>query len=213
MHVQRFSGPLLALLAALFTACSGSGSSGFTQGSRVSEDAVIQQVIAGQQVGCLERTDLQICYLPAISSGPTPTTPPSPPPIQMRIDILSDVSQLVADCSEFSSTEPDCQFPLAFIARGFSADATFLIATRTADPQGPWRIGPDRGNTRVSTQIELTAVVRTDSFSDTSLAIDVAILVFVGQSPPSLDPTINELADSGADLAFVNALIIDRTLN
>ncbi len=213
MHVQRIGGQLLPLLAALLTACSGSGSSGFTQAPQASEDAVIQQVIEGQQVGCMKKEDLQICYLPATSGpGLTPTvTPPTPSAVQMRIDILSDVSQLVADCREFSSEQPDCQFPLAFVAQGFPPDATFLIAVRTADPQGPWRIGPDRASNRFSNALELTAVVRGNLFGDEGLTIDVAILAFVRQSPPSLPETVNELTVSGADLAFVNEFIITRT--
>lgn len=203
--MPRFSSQWLVLLAGLLTACNGSGSSGFDRVRPSSENAVIEQVIEGQE--CMKTDDLQICFLPATAP------PPTPPPTQMRIELLSDVGQLVADCSDFSSEQPDCQFPLTFLSEGFRSDATFLVAVRTADPVGTWSLGPDRASPLFSNQLELTAVVHGSLLGGDAVPIDVAILAFLVESPPSLPTTFTELAATGADLVFVNEFLVTGTPN
>lgn len=198
--MQRISSQGLTLLVTLLAACNGSGSSGFDRVRPSSENAAIQQVIDAQE--CMKSADLQICFLPAMAPNP------APPPLQMHVELLSDVSALVADCSDFSSAEPDCQFPLLFLAENFPSDATFLVAVRIADPLGVWRIGPDRASPHFSNELELTAVVHGNFLGGDSVPIDMAILAFLGQSPPSFPATLSELADTGADLVFVNEFIV-----
>jgi hypothetical protein len=195
-QVPRISSQWLALFATLLAACNGSGSSGFDRVRPSSENAVIEQVIQGQE--CMKTDALQICFLAATAS----------PAMQMRVELLSDVERVVADCSDFSSEQPDCQFPLAFLAEGFPSDATFLVAVRTTDPVGTWSLGPDRASPRFSNELELTAVVHGTFLGDDGVPIDVAILAFLSESPPSLPPTVTDLAASGADLVFVNEFVV-----
>jgi len=188
---------LVSLLPCVLAACAGgSGSSGFDAAPQ-SESAAISKVLAEQE--CVTFESLQICPV----GGPPNGTPPpthAPPHVTTGLDRATSVGCMPTDAAT-------CTFLLPFSPEGFPPTTTFRIAVHNIAPNGRWHIGETLGTGNANTP-DLAGVDVPQSTPDPDEHVQLAILAFV--DPPHSVPTVvTDLADSGADFAFVtNALTL-----
>ncbi len=189
MHARRWLRMALpiALLGWLAACAGGSGSSGFD----IAESTAITRALTEQI--CVDHRGLMICPADSAAAGPE------------RIDIGLDTATPLT-CFQQLPTGP-CGFTVPFAPLGFPSGTTFRLAARAEQPTGLWQIGTalQRGNDEGPTAPALDAPGAIDLPNPgASLSLQVAILVFLepSQAGPS---AVEELADSGADFAFVTA--------
>ena len=133
----------------------------------------------------------------------TATRPPTATPTGMHIDTSIDGTAPVA-CVQ-TSTPAGCTFTFAFFPRGFPPSAAYRVAVRTAGPAGEWSISSEvapsgpLGASDFETPVTAPGSV---SATDHGASIQVAVLVFE-HPPQSLPSSVQLLADTGADFAFV----------
>jgi len=193
---------LAASVLGLMACAGGSGSSGFDI-SAASEGAAIQRALDKQE--CLERKGLTICPAtegsPAVPGSPTPAPSTTPGPMSSpSIDTQLDHTTSLA-CSLIPASDT-CLLSVLFTPRGFEPDAQFYVAVRTNEAGAPWTINTDgaRSDALGSFDAPLQAPVQ-------SMEIQVAILVF-NTLPATLAIEVVELADSGADFAYVTHVLM-----
>jgi hypothetical protein len=121
----------------------------------------------------------------------------------IRIDTgLTDGSSLPCIPDEGGAA---CRFTLPFAASGFAPTVQFRVAVRLADGRA-WMIGPDLvplGSPAMPSFDAPVDVQAGPAVPTQSLAAQVAVLVFL--TPRSEVPDqVEELAESGADYAFVS---------
>jgi hypothetical protein len=208
----------------VLAACAGgSGSSGF---DITSENVAIQQALDTQH--CVTRKTLTICPAEETLSPPTasptptglpfrtptgtttttptgpaaPTTTPTPTAVP-HVDIGVSPTSGAACVQGDSAT---CTLLVPFAPQGFPPSAQFRVAVRP-DSSAPWTIsaepisrdGPNMEN--LAGAVDLSGVGQVPS---SGVFVQLAILVFL--HPPAVIPAaVTELADSGADYAFVTA--------
>lgn len=196
----RTSLALLVLGAATWlSACAGgSGSSGFDINA-ASEAVTIQRVLDDGE--CRERNRLTICRAdeggtpipatPQPGSSPTPSAAP-------RVDTQLDSSAALA-CVPLADAG-SCRLTVRFTTAGFAPGSTFHIAARSTEEGAAWSIHTtaEAGNDERSALVQVPLQ---------GLEIQIAILVFAG-TPSSVPSTIRELADSGADFAYVTQTLM-----
>jgi len=231
METRLCGSLLLWLLSATLAACAGgSGSSGFDIRS---ENSAIEQALAEQR--CVQRESLSICpaaevtespaptptapstatpsnvspngptpaSTPAATATPTPTaTPPvTTPQVEIHLDRVAAVPCVGSDQGGA------CSFTLPFEAQGFAPEAAFRVATRTVNPDSRWTIGaaslPVGLSNPSSFEGPATVSVPANS-SDARITAQAAVLVFEDPSPGVPD-TVEELADTAAEAAYVTA--------
>jgi hypothetical protein len=212
----RVTGLLLAFTLPGCFEDGGRGSSGFD----ISENAAIRIVLETQE--CFSGTQLTLCPADrspsAAPQSPTPTppaatpnpTPTSTPDTSQRIDTgLANGASIV--CTR-AATDGPCTVAFSFGAFGFPPSATLRVASRLQRPSTPWRLAPPP---------QLDVPGDTPTFS-TTVTIDVpadavdarlqfAVLVFLTE-PNGIAEEFDELARSGADIAFVTAELVLETV-
>ncbi len=222
MHARRHRGfsfaPLafvaLALvpLALVLAACAGgSGSSGFD--AFATENAAITAALDQQR--CVTRKGFTICpadesqaMVPETSPTPVPGRQPTPTTTAPRVDTGVD-STTPIDCAPLD-VPAACTFTVPFAPQGFPPDAVFRVAVRQLEPLSPWRIGPQLGG--VGSPLDFDAPVEVDASTASSsptVAVQIAVLVF-RSSVTAVPSEVKELADSGAEFAFVTTQLVVR---
>ena len=128
-------------------------------------------------------------------STPTPTpamatfTPtPTATPIPVAPSVDTNVAATEITCQS-SGSDDGCVFLFTFQPNGFPSDATYRVAVRTRNPDGPWLVMP---------AVDNSALIEVDDRSQSQ----IAVLVFLHE-PPSVPESVSLLADTGADFAFV----------
>lgn len=214
MQLRRYRGVILGLLgwalAAYVCACAGgSGSSGF---DALPEGAAIQQALEQQE--CVTRRGLMICPAeeasgvvpsgtPPVAAVPTPTPSPQRPHPPHSPVINTGIHDAMPVACFDVGTNLGCLVSVPFTAEGFAVGTEFHVAVRTLEPPGPWIISaspaPNEGPSAPSFDgtVSVAAPVRAPT-----VRVQVAILAF--EAPPTAVPSeVEELADSGADAAYV----------
>jgi hypothetical protein len=196
---------LLLLLGLGLAACSGSGSSGFDgpnndslHPERVAENALIAEVI--QEAACTQVDMRRLCPTDTnlTPTGEQVTTPASntPQPIV---------------CPQGNANTP-CRFALTFTLQGLSPASLFRVAARPVASNVPWRIGDAPELTgaparpRLHADIEVLAPPET---AEADFDIQLAVLV-IADSTAMVPSQFDLLEESGADLAFVTTLTVQR---
>ncbi len=109
-----------------------------------------------------------------------------------------------ADCAA-AAMDGFCGLPFGFTPQGFPVSAAFRVAVRTEPPDGPWQILAEpiaSGSVGMPSFEVLIAVEASADTSGPAVVIQIAILVFL-QEPDLLPLEVRQLADTGADFAFV----------
>jgi hypothetical protein len=125
------------------------------------------------------------------TATPTPTAtpePPSAPGINTNLGSRDSI-----DCEQPSSEAP-CLFVFTFEPVGVPPNASYAVAARTRDPDGPWMLSEAPAN---SAAIE---------FDPGAAHYQIAVLVFL-QPPAGIPEEIDLLGHSGADYAFVTPVL------
>ena len=223
MHARHPLGLTWLLSVLVLAACAGgSGSSGFDN-SPSAENAAISQALDQQR--CVQRPALIICPADQETPSPlpTPTAPgaatgtpvASPTPTvheptvtpQPRVDTGGIDQSGGVDCAP-SPVDNTCRFTLPFAPQGFPLTAMVRIAVRT-DETGRWTIssaGPPNGPLAMPS---FDAPVAVGQAVGTGVPVQIAILVFL-DFPAAIPAEVTELAESGADYAFVTPEISVR---
>jgi hypothetical protein len=197
MYTQRYQWLIWMLPGLLLAACAGgSGSSGFDIVSG-SENAAIQRALAEHR--CITRQGLTIC--PA-NETPLPTSTPQPGVDTGTLDPNGTT------CVEAPSNT--CSFALPFAPQGLPVSAIFRAAVRE-DAGGRWRIGealPSSGTPSAPT-FDAPVTVAAPPTGQGTATVQIAILAFLAPAA-SVPDTVDQLADSGADFAFVTPEVVLR---
>ncbi len=128
------------------------------------------------------------------SRSPTPSA--GPPQVDIGIDPTMPVICAAAEPSG------GCELVLPFVARGFPAAATFRVAVRTINPNGPWVIGEALTAPGAATPSFDAPVVLAAPVAGTGTMAQAAVLVFPNPSA-AVPASVAELVDTGAEAAFV----------
>jgi hypothetical protein len=193
------------LLTTIVAGCvdGGRGSSGFD----ISENAAIMRVLETQE--CISGERLTLCPADqmATPTAATPTPPPGPtatptPISDPRIETGLDGDETI-ECTRHEFGGP-CVAVLAFSARSFPPGAVFRVASRLPESSHSWSLAPPPSpGVPVGEALLFDAEVPLGNGADQPGArVQFAVIVFLS-APESIPPTFSELADSGADLAFV----------
>lgn len=150
---------------------------------------------------------------PGTTSTPTPTItavavesplPTLPPVMQIEASFAGDRA---VDCPPLPRSNA-CLLDFRFTARGFPVDAAYRVAVRE-DPAGSWTILPAPQPLPQGTQpaftnpVEIGLGTGPDAFAP---GFQFAVLVFLAdrEAPP---PSVQRLADTGADFAYVTPVL------
>jgi len=150
---------------------------------------------------------------PPVTPTPTPSLPTAPPPagsptptgtphIDAGVDTTSPIPCAALDTSSV------CSLLVPFAPQGFGPDAVFRVAVRSLEPNARWMIGaePIPVGTASAPNFDATVAVQTSVHTPSAgVAVQIAILVF---HPGAMIPAeVDELAESGADFAFVTTTL------
>lgn len=126
------------------------------------------------------------------TATPTPTgTPPSSQP-GVETNIGADDT---IPCG-LAQADGTCFFVFSFQPEGLPSAASYRVAVRTRNPEGDWLVLP---------VVDNSALIEVDA-SPSGPDYQIAVLVFT-EEPPFVPETVVLLADTGADYAFVTAVL------
>jgi hypothetical protein len=135
----------------------------------------------------------------AATASPTATALPLG-----SVDVVP-MPEFTADCAVFAFAGPCLVVQLQ--PNGFPPAAVFHLASRPADSDGPWTLTATaldseipQGSAPLTAAVPLPADIGMDGGGTSSLQI--VVLAFLDQ-PSAVPATVDRLADSGADQAFV----------
>ncbi|HVN86877.1 MAG TPA: hypothetical protein VMW17_18760 [Candidatus Binatia bacterium] len=134
------------------------------------------------------------------------TATPMLTPTGKHIDTNIDNSTPIA-CAQTTASTP-CAFTFAFFPSGFPSNAVYRVAVRTT-ATGAWTVSSDvapSGPLGASDFETTVAVPASASQVAQNETVQLAVLVFE-RSVPSVSSTVRELADTGADFAFVTPVL------
>ena len=134
----------------------------------------------------------------ATATASASATPFSGP---QQIDIGIDPTAPVT-CAAMESSG-GCDLVLPFMALGFPPTASFRVAVRTVNPNGDWVIGPALAAPDVSAPSFDAPIALGAPVAATGTEVQVAVLVF-SDVAAAVPGSVEELADSGAEAAFVS---------
>jgi hypothetical protein len=143
---------------------------------------------------------------PTITSTRPPTPTPSavipPPSPAVLIGTGLDASTPLT-CVDLGPAG-GCLFTVSFVAVGFPAGAEFHVAVRPVEPDGSWGItGEAITSTPSAPEFDASLSVNAPrTGSQPAARLQIAVLVFLAP-PQTVAPEVQELADTGADFAFV----------
>lgn len=128
----------------------------------------------------------------ATTATPTPTGTPSAsqPSVDTNIGPEGTIP-----CQLVGADGP-CFFVFTFQPEGLPSAASYGVAVRTRNPEGDWLVLP---------VVDNSAVIEIDT-SPSGPDYQIAVLVFT-EEPPFVPGTVELLADTGADYAFVTAVL------
>jgi hypothetical protein len=138
------------------------------------------------------------------TATPPPTPTPTPTLSAPRVD--TGINDAAIPCAPIDSGD-GCVLVVPFAPEGFPSATVFRVAIRTVDPPGVWDIGPDLVPSGPSTSPVFdapAAVENPTGAPDEPQQVQVAVLAFL-QPPETVPASVETLADSGADYAFVTA--------
>jgi hypothetical protein len=141
-----------------------------------------------------------------VARTPTPTASPTPlasPRIDTGVDTAAPIP-----CAPLDSTAA-CTLLVPFAPQGFGPEAVFRVAVRSLEPGAQWVIGPQpiaMGSPNAPNFDSAVAVEISPRMPSAEVAVQIAILVF-RQPVDMLPAEVAELADSGADFAFVTTTV------
>ena len=147
---------------------------------------------------------------PEGTRSPTPTAPPrtataTPAAARTpRVDTGINDGSILCALVDVSNR---CVVVVPFAPDGFPSGTVFRVAVRTVDPPSPWTIGADLTPTGSPSAPAFDGSVSVDKGTDLpagEVRVQVAVLAFV-QPQASSPATVESLADSGADYAFVTS--------
>ena len=231
MQLRRNLWLMWFFLGLSLSACAGgSGSSGFDNFPS-SENAAIQTALDDQR--CIPFHRLNICPADTTAAPPTTATPthtampsatptniafiptplttatatlpitasPTPTPPAPRVD--TGINDGTIPCAPADSGS-GCILVVPFAPDGFPPATVFRVAVRTVNPPGAWEVGPDLvpSNTTAPVFDAPVAVEQVTRAPDVPQQVQVAVLAFL-KAPAGVPATVDNLADSGADYAFV----------
>jgi hypothetical protein len=141
---------------------------------------------------------------PKLPATATPSPTASPTPSAPRVD--TGINDATIPCSLVDSGD-GCVLVVPFAPEGFPPATVFRVAIRTVEPPGAWDIGPDLVPSSPSTEPVFDAPVAVEAPArapDVPQQVQVAVLAFLAP-PAGVPASVQSLADSGADYAFVTA--------
>lgn len=196
-----------AMLGACLWACAGgSGSSGF-DGVRAAEVAAIDQAL--EDGNCVAHDRLTICpareqccpvpATPAEQPTPEPTAAPpadATPQIETRLDAAASVV-----CAAIAPGD-SCALSVVFTPRGFPPGARYFVAVRGNETDADWLVSPAEPAAATAGRFVSPATL-----APNTTEVQLAILVFDNE-PESLAARVEQLADTGATLAYVTHVLM-----
>ncbi len=118
---------------------------------------------------------------------------------------LSDTTTIACTQQEQSG---ECSFTLPFTPQGFPESAVFRIAVRL-NGRGHWTVGPELASTGTAPTASLDAPVSVAApvtGAPGGVEVQIAILAFL-EPPATTSTNVDELAQTGADFAFVTTAL------
>jgi hypothetical protein len=210
MQAPRNTWIIGLLLVTLGSGCDGGrGSTGFD----ITENAAIELVLETQE--CVRRR-LELC--PAdqspvptadMTATPTPTEPPVTPPLPTttpepdptpRID--TGLANGVSIVCTRAVVDGPCTLTFAFAGIGFPAGAFFHVSSRLLEPMTGWELAPPPVPATSDPSVLAAEVTVPVPLGAAAAEAQFAVLVFLSQ-PATIPARFDELAQSGADYAFV----------
>lgn len=194
LRLTGWAHALALCLALAVAACAGgSGSSGFDL--RLENRAIDAVLDDGT---CTDLDGFIICAADGEGfSGPTPG-PGAPDSVVTNLDPANQTP-----CGPALPGE-QVEFMLCFSPAGFAPTATFRVAARSVNPNGPWRILPPPIDSGDPTQRTFALDVPVPMADTPGAGIQLAVLVFFTETP-DLPDTVDTLGSTGAVRAFVTA--------
>jgi hypothetical protein len=137
----------------------------------------------------------------AAETTATPTTTPTFTPIPSQPSVDTNIEPDDTIPCELVGADGPCFFVFTFQPQGLPSAASYRVAVRTRNPEGDWLVLP---------VVDNSAVIEIDT-SPSGPDYQIAVLAFT-EEPPFVPETVELLADTGADYAFVTPVLTPEIL-